>query len=180
MSPNKTSKERFAEFRDKYNKGEFRHESDDQKNDDDNKPKKLSSEQKQKRRSYLRLYIRKLWPHWKLVTVLTFLALVVSALDLVQPLFARHIIDKVLLADGTTSEKIWNLNLVGGLYLIVVVIARLAVFTDQAQYPRMGVVLIDQLPLGRHIFQLLEHRIGTVSYPLDQIPLGRIRYRHAH
>ncbi len=124
MSPTKTSKARFDGFREKYRKGEFRHEPDDPQVGDNKKPRKLSAEQKQKRRNYLKLYIRRLWPHWKLVTFLTLLALIVSVLELVQPLFARHIIDKILLIDASVGEKIWKLNVVGAIYLVVVVFDR--------------------------------------------------------
>lgn len=136
MSPNTTSKARFAGFREKYKKGEFRREQNDQQGGDGKKPGKLSAEQRQKRRDYLKLYIRRLWPHWKLVTFLTVLALVVSVLELVQPLFARHIIDKILLTDASVGERIWKLNVVGGLYLLVVVIGR-ALSISRSWYQRL-------------------------------------------
>ena len=42
------------------------------------------------------------------------LAVVVSVLEIIQPLFARYIFDDVLLSNLTPDEKLWRLNLVGG------------------------------------------------------------------
>src|SRR5688500_12339240 len=50
-----------------------------------------------KRREYLREYARWLWPHrYSIATVFSF-ALVISALQMIEPLFMRFIIDRVLL-----------------------------------------------------------------------------------
>ncbi|MEM9410947.1 MAG: hypothetical protein AAGA30_07525, partial [Planctomycetota bacterium] len=94
MTNRSTSRSRFGEFLQKYRKGELKSSSDDQESDDSNEN---GVHKKHKRRSYLRLYGKRLWPHWKLVTTLGFLAILVSVLEIIQPLFARYIFDDVLL-----------------------------------------------------------------------------------
>ncbi len=129
MKPANTSKTRFREFLEKFRKGEYKQSSnDDEKPDealdddsDNGQKKKLTPEQKAKRRGYLRLYIRRLWIHWKLVALLIFFALAVACLDMIQPLFMRHIIDNVLLGDGSRAEKLRGLHLAAGIYVGVVV-----------------------------------------------------------
>ena len=132
MKPANTSKSRFREFLEKFRRGEFKQSSPEDETDENEsgdsddsgrgqKRKKLTPEQKAKRRGYLRLYIRRLWIHWKLVALLIFFALAVACLDMVQPLFMRHIIDNVLLGDGTRSSKLQALHIAAGLYVAVVV-----------------------------------------------------------
>src|SRR5215831_10036453 len=50
-----------------------------------------------KRREYLREYLRWLWPHRYAVGALFFLAVLVAGLEMIEPLFMRFIIDRVLL-----------------------------------------------------------------------------------
>ncbi len=130
----KTSKGRFGEFLVKLRNGELSggrgrggrggKESDRNRDGKKDRKKKLTPEEKQKRRGYLRLYIDQLWPHWKMVALLGFLAVSVSVLELIQPLFARYIIDRVLLADMETGTRVAHLNVVGGIFLSVVVLTR--------------------------------------------------------
>lgn len=119
----KTSKGRFGEFVDKLKNGPDEDSKDKSGRGKDGK-KKLSPEDKLKRRGYLRLYIQQLWPHWKMVALLGFLAVSISVLELIQPLFARYIIDQILLADLETGTRISQLNIVGGIFLTVVVLTR--------------------------------------------------------
>src|SRR5207253_637914 len=50
-----------------------------------------------KRREYARAYLRWLWPHRYTVGALFALALLAAGLEMVEPLFMRFIIDRVLL-----------------------------------------------------------------------------------
>lgn len=127
MSKPQTSKSRFAEFVDKFKSGQLKRERDEDgsESDDDSKPDEDKSKKKQLRRNYLKIYIRRLWPHWKMVAVLAALAILVSVLEIIQPLFARYIFDDVLLAENlTTSERIWKLNVVGAIFLGLVIFTR--------------------------------------------------------
>jgi ATP-binding cassette subfamily B protein len=78
-----------------------------------------------KRRQYLREYLRWLWPHRYGVGLVFGLALVGAGLQMVEPLFMRFIIDRVLLnADLSVPERIDRLHLVGGLFVAVVILAQ--------------------------------------------------------
>lgn len=127
MSKPQTSKSRFAEFVEKFRSGQLKRERDDEGSDSDQNTDQDQdkSEKKKLRRNYLRIYIRRLWPHWRMVAVLVGLAILVSILEIIQPLFARYIFDDVLLAeDLSPSERIWKLNLVGGMFLGLVIFTR--------------------------------------------------------
>lgn len=115
----RSSKARFQEFLERFRRGQIDSHPDES---GDGKPNVTD---RAVRRSYLRQYAKQLWPHWKLVIVLIFLALAVTALELVQPLFARHIFDRILLADDIpTSDRIRQLHWVGLLFLSIVLVAR--------------------------------------------------------
>lgn len=131
MSNNHSSKQRYHEFLEKFRRGEFKkddptddedlEQTPDGKDDDGEK----DSERKLKRRGYLKLYIRQLWPHWKMVAFLTFLAVLVSSLEIIQPLLVRYIFDDVLLTEQETVQKIWHLNVVGLIFLGLVIFTRI-------------------------------------------------------
>jgi ATP-binding cassette subfamily B protein/subfamily B ATP-binding cassette protein MsbA len=68
---------------------------------------------REKRREYLRDYFRWLWPHRYAVGTLFLFALLAAGLQMVEPLFMRFIIDRVLLnntLDGATrlSHSTWR------------------------------------------------------------------------
>lgn len=128
MSKPQTSKSRFAEFVEKFKSGQLKRERDEESPDEEKKSERVEDKTKKKRlrRNYLNLYIKRLWPHWRMVTFLVVLAILVSVLEIVQPLFARYIFDDVLLADGlTVSERIWKLNVVGAIFLGLVIFTRI-------------------------------------------------------
>jgi ATP-binding cassette subfamily B protein/subfamily B ATP-binding cassette protein MsbA len=79
-----------------------------------------------RRRASLREYLRWLRPHrWSVAAFVT-LALAVAGLQMVEPLFLRHIVDRVLLAQGlATVERMARLNAAGALFLGVVVATNL-------------------------------------------------------
>lgn len=75
-----------------------------------------------KRREYVREYMRWLWPHRVALTIVFLLALVAASLQMVEPLFIRFIIDRVLL--NTTLDaaaRLIRLNTAGVLYLLMIV-----------------------------------------------------------
>lgn len=118
-----SSKKQFQDFAKDFRFGnKFPSETDEA----DEKASNLSSGQSPKsdKRSYLRSYIAQLWPHWPLVCMMTLLAIAVSALEIVQPLFARHLFDNVLLADLPSEEKFWGVQWVCGLFLVTALIIR--------------------------------------------------------
>ena len=83
-------------------------------------------ERKAKRRAYVREYLRWLKPHRYAVGALFVLALLAAGLEMVEPLFMRFIIDKVLLnTELDTASRLGRLHLAGALFVGVVVLTRL-------------------------------------------------------
>ena len=77
-------------------------------------------------RQYLREYLRWLWPHRFGVAIVFALALAGAGLQMVEPLFMRFIIDRVLLnMDLNTAERIGRLHLAGSLFVAVVILTQL-------------------------------------------------------
>ena len=77
------------------------------------------------RRQYLREYLRWLWPHRYGVAIVFGLALAGAGLQMIEPLFMRFIIDRVLLnADLSTSDRIGQLHLAGSLFVAVVILTQ--------------------------------------------------------
>jgi len=79
-----------------------------------------------RRRRYLREYSRWLWPHRYAVFVVFFCALIGGGLEMVQPLFMRYIVDKVLLKVGLdTAGRLVRLEAAGAVFLGVIIISNL-------------------------------------------------------
>src|SRR6478609_3740509 len=67
------------------------------------------------RRAYVRAYLRWLRPHRRSLTTVLLLALVVAGMEMVDPLFMRFIVDRVLLnSDLDVSARLDRLHLAGG------------------------------------------------------------------
>lgn len=151
----RNSRERFAAFLERFRKHDLeQHVERGSKTGN-------SSSDKSRRRDYLKLYIARLWPHWKMVALLTVLAIAVAALEVCQPLFARYIIDQVLLRELSASEKFWRLNLVGGSFLAVVVLGKLLNIGREWNQQLLNVRVV--LTLRRALFERL------VRLPLEQL-----------
>jgi ATP-binding cassette subfamily B protein/subfamily B ATP-binding cassette protein MsbA len=78
-----------------------------------------------KRREYLREYLRWLWPHRYGVAGLFVLALLVAGLEMIEPLFMRFIIDRVLLNPQLDmASRLPRLHLTGAVFLAVVILSK--------------------------------------------------------
>jgi ATP-binding cassette subfamily B protein/subfamily B ATP-binding cassette protein MsbA len=78
------------------------------------------------RRKYVRDYLRWLRPHRYAVVAVFVLALVSGALQMVEPLFMRFIIDRVLLNKALdTVARLSRLQLAGATFLVVILISNL-------------------------------------------------------
>src|SRR6266508_2102680 len=74
-----------------------------------------------KRREYLREYARWLWPYRYAVAAVFVFALLTAGLQMIEPLFIRFIIDRVLLNTALDSaRRLTRLNLAGIVYLGVI------------------------------------------------------------
>src|SRR5581483_9072252 len=103
----------------------------------DKKPEAPAPEKdaKSSRRKYAREYIYWLWPHRWAVGALFALALIGAGLQMVEPLFMRHIVDRVLLnASLTARDRLARLNAAGALFLALVIVSNvLSAFRDYRQ-----------------------------------------------
>jgi ATP-binding cassette, subfamily B, bacterial len=81
---------------------------------------------KGKRREYLREYLRRLWPYRAPVAAVFLFAIVSAGLQMIEPLFMRHIIDRVLLNTTLDSaSRLRDLNLAGATFLLVILASNL-------------------------------------------------------
>ncbi len=152
-----TSRKRFSAFLEKFRSGYYNQHHDEQAAGpaprDTDADQRL--QQRQRRRGYLQQYIRRLWPHWRVVSALIVLALLIAGLDLVQPLFLRYIIDHILLTGGTTGERVSRLNQVGLLY-VAVVLASQSLGICRSWWQRVLNVRVI-LTLRRALFERMLH-----------------------
>ena len=89
--------------------------------DVERKPKRRAN-----RKQYIREYVRWLKPHRMAVAGFIALALVVAGLQMIEPLFLRRIIDRVLLNKALSdAERISRLNLTGALFVLVIIASNL-------------------------------------------------------
>jgi ATP-binding cassette subfamily B protein/subfamily B ATP-binding cassette protein MsbA len=130
--------------------------------DDSSKPGERNSQseahdrRRAKRREHLREYARWLWPHrWAVGTVL-FLAILAAGLEMIEPLFMRFIIDRVLLNISLEpSSRLPRLQLAGGAFLAVVILSGL--ITMLKDYRQRLVNTRIMLSLRRSLFERLLH-----------------------
>src|SRR3569833_2974325 len=127
MASSRSSRNRYKGFVEDYRKRRLDEESDARgkhavapaETHDDDEPK---DKKKKKRRKYVREYLSWLKPHRYAVAFLYALALIGAGMEMVEPLFMRFIVDKVLLNklidDATRFSR---LNLIGLTFLILVV-----------------------------------------------------------
>jgi ATP-binding cassette subfamily B protein/subfamily B ATP-binding cassette protein MsbA len=109
-----------------------------------------------KRREYLREYIRWLRPHGAAVAVLFFLALLVAGLQMVEPLFLRFIVDRVLLSPKLArAARFRTLNGAGALFLALVFASNLV--SAVREYRQRLVNIRITVALRRAIFERLLH-----------------------
>ena len=109
-----------------------------------------------KRREYLRDYLRWLRPHRTAVVVVFILALVRAGLEMIEPLFMRFIVDRVLLNEGLdTVSRLSRLNLAGATFLVVIILSNL---TNAAKDYRQRLLNVRvMLSLRRALFDRLLH-----------------------
>src|SRR2546426_4450411 len=106
------------------------------------------------RRAYLRDYLRWLRPYRYAAGALLALALLTTGLQMIEPLFMRFIVDRVLLnARLDTASRLARLNLAGAAFLGVIVLSNL---TDALRDYRQRLLNVRvMLSLRRSLFQRL-------------------------
>src|SRR5438034_1257116 len=107
-----------------------------------------------KRRAYLRDYLRWLRPYRYAAGALLALALLTTGLQMIEPLFMRFIVDRVLLnARLDTAARLARLNLAGAAFLGVIIISNLADALRDYRQRLLNVRVM--LSLRRSLFQRL-------------------------
>lgn len=117
--PARSSRQRYRGFVDDY-----KHRRLDDQADTADDPKALESRNQRRgnRREYIREYIRWLWPYRWAVGGVFALALVTAGIQMIEPLFMRFIIDRVLLnTQLDAAARMASLHLAGGVFLAVVI-----------------------------------------------------------
>jgi ATP-binding cassette subfamily B protein/subfamily B ATP-binding cassette protein MsbA len=162
----RSSRQRYLKFVADYKAGRL---DDSDENGDKEKPQAEAEEDKQpksvlvslgisrgKRREYVREYLNWLWPHrWSIAAVFAF-ALATAGLEMVEPLFMRFIIDRVLLNNEMESATrlVW-LHTAGALFVGVVVLSQaIGVVKDYRQRLLNTRVMLS---LRRALFERLLH-----------------------
>jgi len=107
-------------------------------------------------RRYVREYMRWLWPHRYRVAVVLLLALVAAGLQMIEPLFMRFIVDRVLLnAQLDSAARLRSLNLAGITFLAVIVVTNLLNVLKDYRQRLLNVRVM--LSLRRSLFGRLLH-----------------------
>jgi ATP-binding cassette subfamily B protein/subfamily B ATP-binding cassette protein MsbA len=111
---------------------------------------------KGQRRDYLRSYLTWLRPHRYAVGAVFFFALITAGLQMIEPLFMRHIIDRVLLnPDLDSAARLRSLHVTGLTFLAVVILNNLVgVLKDYRQHLLNMRVMLS---LRRALFDRLLH-----------------------
>ncbi|HEU4690933.1 MAG TPA: ABC transporter ATP-binding protein [Vicinamibacterales bacterium] len=161
----RTSRQRYLRFVEDYKQGRLDAQvdaakglkpADDSARVDEDAAGKPAGWLTGRRREYGREYLRWLWPHRYRIAVVFALALVGAGLQMVEPLFMRFIIDRVLLnTDLSTADRIDRLHLAGALFVGVVVLAQsVNVLKDYRQRLLNTQVMLS---LRRSLFERLLH-----------------------
>ncbi len=108
------------------------------------------------RRAYLREYLRSLWPYRSAVAIVFALALAAAGLQMVEPLFMRFIIDRVLTNTSLDrAARLTLLNLAGAAFVLVVVFSSLIGLLKDYRQRILNVRVM--LSLRRSLFERLLH-----------------------
>src|SRR6266576_3969020 len=153
MSPARSSRKRYQEFVQDYKQ----HRLDDVADADGGQPvAQPRTAGGGARRAYVRDYLRWLRPHWYELGVVFVLALAVAGLQMVEPLFVRFIVDKVILNKTLDlSSRLTRLNLTGLVFLGVIILSHVGGgFKDYRQ--RILNVRV-MLSLRRSLYERLLH-----------------------
>jgi ATP-binding cassette subfamily B protein/subfamily B ATP-binding cassette protein MsbA len=111
---------------------------------------------KGKRRRYIRDYLRWLGPHRYAVATVFLLALIAGALQMVEPLFMRFIVDRVLLAKGlATAARLARLHIAGVTFLAVIIVSNSVGALKDYRQRLLNVRVM--LSLRRTLFERLLH-----------------------
>jgi len=119
-------------------------------------PAQARRERRGRQRAYLRDYLNWLRPHRYAVGGVFVLALLVAGLQMVEPLFMRYMVDRVLLVPGLArSTRFTRLNLAGTLFVALIAVSNLTNALKDYRQRLVNVALM--LSLRRSLFERLLH-----------------------
>jgi ATP-binding cassette subfamily B protein/subfamily B ATP-binding cassette protein MsbA len=124
--PARSSWQRYREFVQDYLHRRLDDEKEPGKTDTPTPAEVTKPEEKRgKRREYLRTYFRWLRPHRAGVVSVLLFAVLVAAFEMIEPLFLRFIVDRVLMNTRLDLEsRLLNLHVAGATFLTVVVLSK--------------------------------------------------------
>lgn len=133
MPARRSSRSRFAEFVNDYRAGRITLDEPGAKKDGEDVS--ADAPKPRSRKDYLRDYLRWLAPHRGAIAAFAVFAVIAAGLDMIEPLFMRFIIDRVILAqDIDTPERLRLLHWAGGLFLATIIGEHLfGAFKEQRQ-----------------------------------------------
>ena len=111
---------------------------------------------RRRRRAYVRDYLHWLTPHRYAIAALLALAFVTAGLQMVEPLFMRFIIDRVLLNSTLdASARLNRLHAAGATFLTVILVSNLMGMVREYRQRQLNVQVM--LSLRRSLFDRLLH-----------------------
>ena len=115
-----------------------------------------AAERRGKRRRLVGEYLRWLRPHRYRVGLVFLLAIAAAGMQLVEPLFMRNIVDRVLLNPALdASGRLTRLNLVGGTFLAVIILSNVLQLLKDYRQKLLNVRVM--LSLRRALFDRFLH-----------------------
>jgi ATP-binding cassette subfamily B protein/subfamily B ATP-binding cassette protein MsbA len=154
LQRSRSSRERYRGFVQDYKLRKLDDRADDDNSGGEEKTPK--EPRKGKRREYLREYFRWLWPHRWAIGAIFFFALLAAGLQMVEPLFMRYMIDRVLLnTELDSAARLKRLHLAGGAFLCVIILSSL--ITVLKDYRQRLVNTRVMLALRRSLFDRFLH-----------------------
>jgi len=108
------------------------------------------------RRTYLRRYLAWLWPHRAAIGGVFLLAVLSAGLEMIEPLFMRFIVDRVLLNDQLDAAgRLARLQMAGAAFLAVILASNLVGVLKDYRQRILNVRVI--LSLRRSLFERMLH-----------------------
>jgi ATP-binding cassette, subfamily B, bacterial len=120
----RSSRRRYDQFVEDYKHGRL-DESTEQGADTKKREEAAKAEGGATRRQYVREYLKWLRPYRVAVAFVFLLALTSAGLSMIEPLFIRFIIDRVLLTSLPLEARLTRINLAGGAFLALVIVSSL-------------------------------------------------------
>ena len=124
--------------------------------DTEHKPLTGTATQPSQRKQYLRQYMAWLWPHRFKIAGFFALALLTAGLEMIEPLFMRFIIDRVLLNETLDrATRLSRLHIAGSFFVGVILLGNLARITKDYRQKLLNVHVM--LSLRHSLFDRLLH-----------------------